>query len=154
MATSYKSQAIAHELANRFANRVGLTALGIVEGFDTDSNPLITIGTGVAGTANFIVKVLPTSWPLAQDVLGLTALQYTPHSIAIVTEADPTGGAGADPTTRSQLLQVIAQSVDMGCHVDWYESASGVAPSAAAIVVGNLKASYDPDLWHPLINGQ
>jgi hypothetical protein len=154
MSTSYKSVAISKELADRLRSR-GLSTLGVVESFDTDQNPLITIGSGVAGTANFLIKVMPTNWPLAKDILGLAALQYTPTTIAIATEADPAAGAGADPTTRAQLLPVLGQCMEMGTHVDWYESANGTAPSAATIAdPTKLKASFDQDNYRPLISSQ
>jgi len=149
MATSFKAQSIAHELADRLKAR----GIVLVESFDTDSNPLITIGDGVAGHQNALVKVLPLNWPLAKDVLGNTAFQYTPHVVQLGTETD--AGGSSSVLTIANLMPILQQSGDMGCRVEWYESANGVAPTAA--ILGDatkLKASYDPDLYHPVINGQ
>lgn len=161
MANSYKALAIAHELADKLKAR---QALAVVESFDTDNNPLITLGAGSPGGANFVIKVAAVDWPLGQDVLGLAQNVFSPHVIAVASEADPAGGAGADPTTRAQLLPVIGQCMAMGCETRWYESASGVAPSAGTITAGatgtqafgptNLKATYAPDVYHALISQQ
>lgn len=149
MATSFKAQAIAHKLADLYKAR-GYTP---TESFDTDNNPLISIGPGTAGNKNAIVKVLPTSWPLANDILGNAALQYTPHTIQIVTEADSAGTGIATATAWQFLFDIMGQATLMGCHVDTYQSANGVAPSTAAIT-GAPKSSFDPDLFHALISQQ
>jgi len=153
MSTTYKAQALAHELADRLRAR-GFTALGVVESFDTDQSPLIIIGAGANGGRNAVIKVGPVVWPLAQDILGLTAPQYTPHVLQLVTEANPAGGAGADPLTPADLLGIMGQSVLMGCQTEWYQSASGTAPTAAAIIAGNLKATFAPDVYHAMVSSQ
>ncbi len=153
MANSYKAQAIANELGDKLKQRMA-AALAPVASFDTDGYPLLTLGAGAPGGANFVIKVAAVAWTLPQDVLGLAQNVFTPHTISIVTEADPAGGSGADPTTRAQLLPVIAQCLSMGCQTDWYESANGVAPTAGAIVAGNLKATYQPDVYHALVSNQ
>lgn len=153
MATSFKAQAIANQLADLLKAR-GLGSLGLVQSFDTDQNPLISIGSGAAGSANFIIKVTPVILPDSQDVLGNASIAYSPHVIQLCTEADPAAGAGADPTTRQQLLNVLGQIGRMGARQEWYESASGVAPSAAALIAGNLKASFEPDPYWPMIGNQ
>jgi hypothetical protein len=153
MANDYKSQAISNQLADLFKQRLN-GSLALVQSNDTDLNPLISIGPGTNGGANAIVKVIPQNWPLAQDVLGLSANIYGPHTVQLVTEADPAGGAGADPLTPAQLLLVIGQIVLMGCLVEWYQSASGTAPSAAAIIAGNLKGTFVPDVQYQMISSQ
>lgn len=165
MANSYKALAIAHELADKLKARLPSTQI-VTESFDTDNNPLVSISDGspAAGEANFVIKVAAVDWLLAQDVLGLAQNVFSPHVIALATEADPAGGAGADPTTRAQLLPVLAQCLAMGCETRWYESTNGVAPSAGTITAGgaagaafgptNLKATYAPDVYHALISQQ
>jgi hypothetical protein len=153
MATDYKSQAIAHDLASRLGER-GLTSLGIVESFDTDGNPLINIGAGSAGGANAVIKCLPVVWPLAQDVLGLSANMYSPHTLQLVTEADPTAGSGADPLSPNQLMMILGQVQQMGTIVEWYQTAAGTPPTAAGITSGNLQSTFYPDQRYPLISGQ
>ena len=165
MANSYKALAIAHDLADRLKTRLPSTQI-VTESFDTDLNPLITINDGSPATleANFVIKVAAVDWPTAVDVLGLAQTVYTPHVIAVATEADTTAGAAADPTTRAQLLPVIAQCLAMGCETRWYESAVGAVPTAGTITAGaatgaafgttNLKATYQPDHYHALVSNQ
>jgi hypothetical protein len=163
VANSYKAQAIAHELADKLKTR---QALPVTESFDTDGNPLISLGDGASGDANFVIKVAAVDWPLPQDILGLAQNVYTPHTIAVATEADYAGTVDniADPTTRAQLLPVIGQCLAMGCETRWYESAAGTAPTAGTITAGassgaafgttHLKATYAPDHYRPLISQQ
>lgn len=153
MGTTYKAQALANQLADWLKAR-GLSSLGLTQSFDTDLNPLISIGSGSIGSANFIIKVAPIAWPLAEDIFGNAAIQYAPHVIQMVTEANPVGGAGADILTPQQLMNVLNQCQLMGCQMEWYESANGVAPTAAAIIAGNLKATFNPDVYYPLISNQ
>lgn len=154
MATSAKASKMSAELADRLKIRPGLSALTVRESVDTDGNPLILVGAGSAGGENAVVKTKPVVWSLATDVLGLAANIYTPHVMQVVTEANPTGGSGADPLSAADLLSLIAQCSAMGCIVEWYQSAAGVAPTAAAIITANLKATYYPDARYPLISGQ
>jgi hypothetical protein len=165
VANSYKALAIAAELADKLKTRLPATQL-VTQSFDTDGNPLISINDGTAATleANFVIKIAAVDWPLALDVLGLAQTVFTPHVIAIATEADTTAGAAADPMTRAQLLPVIGQALAMGCETRWYESAVGAVPTAATITAGaatgaafgttNLKATYQPDHYHGLVSNQ
>lgn len=156
MSTSYKAQAIANELADKLKSR-GLSSLGVVQSFDTDSNPLITIGTGVAGTANAVIKVMPQDWPLAQDVLGNAANAFSPHQIKLATEADYAGTTDnvADADSKAILGPLLTQIIEMGTQWKWYESASGTAPTAATLnSESNLKSANDPDHYRPLLSSQ
>src|SRR5690348_11168024 len=70
VSTTAKAIALAHELADRLKNRKAISALTIVESFDTDQNPLIALGTQASSdSAAFLIKIEPVSWPLAQDIL-------------------------------------------------------------------------------------
>lgn len=155
MSTTYKANAISNELADKLKARLN-GSLALVQGFSAaDQSPTIVIGAGSAGGANFAIKTTGISWALAQDILGLTANSYTPHVIQLVTEADPTAGAGADPTSRAQLMPVLLQCQLMGARVEWYETAAGTAPTIALLEAGTatLKASFDPDVYRPMIVG-
>lgn len=174
--TSYKSIALANQLADWLKARLG-TSTSVLQGFDTGDGaftnpPIIYVcpaadttvkadGTNAtAGHANFQIKVCPVPWATAQDVLGNPAIEYTPHVIRLITEADPTGGAGSDPTTRAQLLAVTAQLTQMGTRVEWYETANGTAPTIAADPneatpgTATLRTTWDPDFYRPLISAQ
>lgn len=150
MATTYKAQAMSKELADRLKARLN-GALTLVQGFDTDQNPYIEIGAGAAGQPNAIIKVMPVDWPLAQDVLGLTANAYTPHKICVVTEAVNTNGSYL---TRAQQLLIFGQVSLMGSRVEHYNSANGDDPDLDDIVPAKLVASFEPDLYYPMISSQ
>jgi hypothetical protein len=152
MSTTYKAGAIAHELADRLKVRPGLADLTITESMDSDQGPLITLSDGALTTTHesAIVKVEPQSWPLAKDVLGLDALQYTPHVVKLLWEASPQGGF-----TTADRLELVAQCVAMGCQVKVYESTSGAGVILADIDnAAKLVATYDPDAFRPLISSQ
>jgi hypothetical protein len=159
MATTYKAQAIAHQLADWLKARLNGTPANLVEGFSSaDQNPYILINDGSPATleANFVIKVMPIAWPTAQDILGLAQIQYTPHVIQLVTEADTTAGAAADPFTRAQLMNVLGQIQQMGTQVEWYETAAGTVPTLTLLENGTatLKSTWNPDLYRPLISNQ
>jgi hypothetical protein len=149
---SYKAQAIAHELADRLKVRAGLSALTITESTHSDGSPLITLSDGALTTTHesAIVKVEGASWPLAQDVLGSAALQYTPHVVKLLWEASPAGGL-----TAKDRLELEGQAVAMGCQVRLYQSSSGAGVVLADIDnEAKLVGVFDPDAYRPLISSQ
>lgn len=139
MTVSAKANEIAHTIAQNIKLRQ--SALTVAESFDTDGFPLVQVGSGSIGAAGGLIKVLPVDWPLAKDILGLTATNFGPHRVQIVTEADPAGGAGANINTAQQLLNLIADAILSGCQIEWYQSANGNAPDVSDITSGNLKAT-------------
>lgn len=160
MATSYKAQAIAHQLADWLKARLngGLT---VTEAFSTvDQNPYILVNDGspVAGEANFVIKVLAQPWTTAQDVLGLTANVYSPTIVELCTEAGPSSTVDPSGVTAKYLMLVLNQISQMGTHIDWYETANATAPTIGALPSeggsATLKTSWDPDLYRPLISQQ
>jgi hypothetical protein len=151
MATSYKAQALASELADKIRSR-GFGGSLLVDA--ADLNPYVSIGDGTIGGANALLKVKPVDWPLAKDVLGLDQAVFAPHVIQFVTEADPTAGAGANPLTRGQVLGILGQAMAMGCVVEWYESANGDSPDLDDITPAKLKGTFHPDHYHPLVSAQ
>jgi hypothetical protein len=151
MATTQQALDLAADLLSDFAIR--LKALVQTTATDTDSNPLIKIGsasTGTAGTDGALIKVLPLTTFLL-DALGNAQPVYGPHIIQVVTEADPIGGAGADPVTVNTLLQVFGEVLRKGARVEWYQSANGTAPVVASITAGNLKSVFD-SLYQPTVS--
>lgn len=172
--TSYKSIAIANQLVDWLKARLG-SSMSVLQGFDTaDTNftnpPIIYVcpaadttvtptgANATAGHANFAIKISPLPWATGQDVLGNPAIEYSPHVIRLITEADPTAGAGADPTTRAQLLAVTAQLTQIGTRVEWYETAAATAPTSGADPADGgsavLKTTWDPDFYRPIISAQ
>ena len=163
MSTTFKAQAIAHELADRLKVRPAINALGVAEATDADLNPIITIGVidltadpaGVTTVACAILKVEPQSWPLAQDILGNAAIQFTPHVIKILKEAGPAGTPTGGGLSSSAVLELLAQCTQMGCRVEIYETESGGGVELADIDdATHLVDAYDPDAYHPLISSQ
>lgn len=154
MANSYKAIGMARSLNDVLSKR--LPTLNVRESFDTDGNPLILVGAGTAGQANAVIKVKAISWPLAKDILGLDSTVYVPHVVQLCTEANFAGTTDnvADTLNPQQLLDILTEVTKLGSKVEWYQTASGTAPTAAGITGSNLKASIDPNLYWPMIASQ
>lgn len=154
MATSAKAIALARSIASEL--RLRQSALAVAESFDSDGSPLVKLGTGSIGAAGGLIKVRPQDWPLAKDILGLTASIYSPHVIQLVTEANYEGATDnvLDINTPAVLLLLLGEALSKGCRVEWYQSANGNAPDASDITSGNLKASWDPSFEHGMIANQ
>lgn len=150
MATTKKALVLSEELAADLAMRLGMAA---TVSYDTDNCPLVSFGSGVAGTANILIKVKPEALPGSQDILGLASIPYGPHIIQLCTEANYAGATDNvdDPLTPAQLLATLGEIVMKGCKVEWYQSATGVAPSTAALIAADLKAAFQPSMKYPLI---
>lgn len=150
-----KALEFAHELADklklRFAGKV------VTEGYDTDGLPTITINDGTPATTemNIFVKVSLLSWPLAKDVIGLSANIYVPLVVQIVTEA-PASGSGVGVYLNVQnALDIAGEVVFRGAGVQWWQSANGTIPSATTLGTStNQKASFSPDLYNPITSQQ
>lgn len=145
---SYKAQALSHEIADIL--KIRLSTLTLVESFDTNGNPTISLGAGSPGGKNIFVRVAPISWPLSLNVIGLASEVFTPHVIQFATEANPAGGAGADILTPTELLPFIGEVMRRGTKVEWYTSTNGTAPVVGTLVSGNLQASYEASLYFPM----
>jgi hypothetical protein len=131
-----------------------MSDLTVSESFDTNGDPVISIGTLVAGSRSAIIRVKAIDWPLAKDVLGLASTIYTPHVIQLLTESNPTAGAGADILTAQDELTLLGTICKRGTLVEWYKTANTVAITVAAIISGNLKASYDAELYWNMLASQ
>ncbi len=147
-----KAHAIAADIASELTLR--LPALVITEAVDSDLLPLVKVGDGSAGSASAVIKVIPQDWPLAKDILGLTATIFTPHKIQVVLEANPAGGAGADHLTWAQRLPILGVVLGKGTCVEIYEGAAGATIEAGDITSGNLKATFDGSLVHGMLSNQ
>jgi hypothetical protein len=149
-----KAVSIARDIASNL--RLRQTALAVTESFDTDLLPVITVGTNVAKAPGAQIKVVPQDWPLAKDILGLTALAFGPHKIQIVLEANAEAGDADEDDVNSWavLLPIIGECVLRGCRVEIYNSATADSPDLADITAGNLKASFDPHVQFGMIANQ
>jgi hypothetical protein len=146
-----KAIALANDLASSLKQR---QALAVAVSFDTDNLPLVKVGTGVAGAAGALIKLVPQDWALAKDILGLTANVYAPTKAQVLFESNPSAGAGADLMTWAQLLPIIGEVLARGCRTEVYTVANGVAPVAAGIIAGNLRATFDPSVQYGMIANQ
>lgn len=144
---SFKANEIRDELADELKKR--LSDLAHVNSFDANANPMITIGAGSALGRNAVIVVKPIDWPLAKDVLGLPATVFTPHVIQLVTEANFAGTTDnvADPLLPQDILVLLSTICKRGTKVEWYQSATSVAPTTAAILTANKKAEIEADLY-------
>lgn len=151
MANSKKAQALSREIGDKLKKR--LSALTFVQSFDTDSNPVWTIGPDTTTTQSAIIKIKPTDWTLAKDALGNAANMYANHTVQLVTEKSVIGTGAGDYLTLPTLLALLGEILSLGCKVEWYQDTNGTAPTLADITAAKLIASYD-SLYNPLISSQ
>lgn len=149
---SFKAQELAHNLASELAVR--MTGLTVSESFDSNGDPVISIGALTAGSRSAIIRVKAIDWPLAKDVLGLASTIYTPHVMQLLTEANPTAGAGADILTAQDVLTLLGTICKRGTLVERYATANTVAITVAAIISGNKVAEYDAELYWNMLASQ
>lgn len=149
-----KALEMAHEIADKLKLRFSTKT--VTEGFDTDGLPTITVNDGSPATTemNIFVKVNLQSWPLAKDILGNAANIYAPLTVQLVTEAPAAGSGAGVYLTVQNVLDIVGELILRGSRVEWYQSANGVVPVAASITAGNLKGSFQPDLYNPLTSQQ
>ncbi len=159
MATTKKALATAEELKSELALRI--PSLACVLTFDTDSSPVLTIGTNAASATGALVpgaviKVMPITWALAKDILGLDSSVYTPHVVKICFEANyaSTVDTVADTNSWAVLLPIVAACVMRGMRTEVYQSAFATAPAVAQMTTSNLKSTYEPSLQYPMVSSQ
>lgn len=153
MATTKKALAMAEELVSELKQRQ--SALAVALTYDSDQNPLIRVGSGANGAAGGLIKIMPIVWPLAKDVLGLSAEMFHPHVVRLNVEANAAGGAGADINTWAVQLLLVAACVSKGARTEVYESTNGTAPNATDINdATKLKATWEPSSQYPMISSQ
>jgi hypothetical protein len=153
MATTEKAQQIARDLADIFSKTVAATMPYLTTGFDSLGNPSFVLSVDATPTLNHkvvAVTVRPYATGTATDVFGNTANAYTPHIVAICTEANyaATNDNIADILTPVELLPILIELGRKGTIVEWHVTANGTVPSAAAIVAGTvLVKTYKPLYW-------
>jgi hypothetical protein len=126
-----------------------IPTLACVQYFDSDTNPYLILGTGVAGTPGAVIKVMPQP-RLGVDCLGLASVEFSPHMCLVETEAVATGPA--DPTPAATKAQIWLTVASFGTRVDIYESTTGNFPAVADFAsTTNFKTTFQ-NLKYPLIN--
>ncbi|NDD54170.1 hypothetical protein EBZ39_09885 [bacterium] len=153
MATSAKALALAQSLADSLKRRL---TLAVTLSFDADQNPLIRVGTGVAGTDGGLIKVSPIDWPLAKDVLGLDSPVYTPHVIKVCFEAAKAiaGPAISNPVTWKTRLALLAEAAVRGTRLEVFESDADSAPASSDMVAGKLRAAQEASPEYGMVQSQ
>jgi hypothetical protein len=146
MASTAKAIAIARNLIDLWTKEVATTLPIIVETFDTDGNPVITLSADTTPAFSekvIVVRVKPIDWT-ATDVIGHTSQIFTPHVIQIATETDAT----TDILTPVELLPVLAEIAKTGCMVEWYQETNGTVPTVAVtMVAAKLTKKYSDLYW-------
>lgn len=148
---------LAYMIQEELAQRLGPAGANVTGGvgevkFDTDGNPWFQIGTPGTTNKGGVIKVQPTPWTLAKDILGNAAIQYTPHEILLSTETNSV--AGTDVNTADVLLAIIGVICLKGCKVLWYKTAAATVPAVSGGVNGTLTATFNPHIQYPLVMQQ
>lgn len=152
MALSTKAQEVAIQLLENVRTRFkGVSPLAISAGlsYDTDGGAYFRVGSGVASFPGGVFKVNNYAWPLPLNAIGLPQEVYTPCTIKFCTEANLTGGGGADINTPAQLLMMIGEGLQFNSRFEWYVVANGTAPSVAGMIASNLQYAFD-NIYLPL----
>lgn len=155
MATTKKALAMADEMVSELKQRQ--SALAVSLSYDSDQNPLIRVGPGTNGAKGGLIKIAPIDWPLAKDVLGLSAEMYTPHVVKLNVEANFAGTTDnvADINTWVEQLLLVSACVTRGARTEVYLSTNGTAPNATDINdVTKRVAVYEPSAQYPMISSQ
>jgi hypothetical protein len=160
MATTKKALVMAEELVSELRQRQ--TALAVALTYDTDGSPLVRLGSGVASStgtpvAGALFKIMPISWPLAKDILGLDATMFHPHVVKVNVEANyaSTVDTVADNNTPAQMLLYIAAAVTRGARVEMYVSTFGTAPNATDLAdATKLTGVWEPNQQYPMLSSQ
>jgi hypothetical protein len=140
------------DLVDLLRKSVATTLPVVVETFDSNADPVATLSadaTPAAGEKVVVLRIKAQSSIGAVDSLGLASKQYGPHVIQICTELNyaATTDNVADILTPVELLPVLIECGRRGAKVEWYQTANGTVPSAAAMTSGNLKATWN-DLYN------
>jgi hypothetical protein len=116
---------------------MGEPVLGVTVGGDMS----LKCGDGTAGDPNAFIVFTNFPTPLATNIVGLTAEEFAPCVVQLVTEALAAGAIIGD----ADWLNLLTTLVNAGARIDWYKSANGVAPTAAAIT--GAPVSVYPSLY-------
>ena len=147
------AQVIQANLADELTARNALGTVGtgvgaLVQTTDGSGNPVVTVGSAVAGQDYAFIRIVqvPT---LQTDALGNTQRVYAPTIIQVVLE----GTSGAPTTNAVATLgfieKVMASCNKWGAEVDTYLGANGAVPVVADIT-GVPANTYFPDPYNPL----
>lgn len=151
--TTAKAQASHRELIDLLTKQVAATLPVVTASFDSDGNPISTLSadaTPAFGEKVVVIRTKPIVWAEAKDVLGNAAITYGPHVIQICTEKNFEGTTDniLDILGPAELLPIIVEAGRKGHNVEWYRTANGTVPSAAAMTAANLAATWQNLYWN------
>jgi hypothetical protein len=135
------AEALRADFAQRFATVSGLIS-------DVNGQAYFLVGAGTAGTQSCIVKVQDFV-PAGFDGVGHPAASYgCPVTVQICEECSTIAATPLLTGANQAIVMGVASSI--GARVELYMTANTVIVSNAAIVVGNLVATYDPSLQYKM----
>lgn len=141
-----KANAMSRDLKDKLKFRFTTVA----EGAAADGNPTVSVGTMGAGSQSAFIKIKCIAL-IGNDAIGQASREFSPHVVQVVLETSTIANVGLMTEANKGLLMI--ELMKLGCKIEIYMSANTTAPSAAAIIAANLKASIDPDAqWKSLAN--
>lgn len=146
--TSHKAVALAEEIVSLLRQR--FADFTVEWEHDTDQHPVIRFydTAPVSDAAGALIKVRPVEWPLARDVLGLTATIFVPITIQVVVEEDSAGMAWG------WLVTLLGDLIFKGTKLELYQRDHGAFPEIADIDPDNLEVTYHGHPQYPMMADQ
>jgi hypothetical protein len=137
---SAKSLNIAAELKNELEQR----GYSVVQSFDTDNEPLLTIGGSTAGQENALIK-LKTLAPLGgSPSIGFSGLDaasaYCPVVAQLVLESSSV--AGSQELNAIDMLKIVASLAKRGMDIELYLTSDGDNIGADEITGAQLTGTW------------
>jgi hypothetical protein len=120
--------------------------------FDSDGEPYMTIGSNAAAGQQYAVLKVKTILPLGVDSLGLAARGYATVVCQLVEETSTI--ANVPLLTQANQLLILGELGHRGARIELYMTANTVAATVGAIIAGNLKATFEPDLKYKTLSQQ
>jgi hypothetical protein len=147
MATTTKALATARELIDLWTKEVSASFVSIVQSFDTNGNPVITLSDGgpAAGEKTVVVRIQPLATWAPKDILGLSSQMFTPHQIDICTETNAAGTPNI--LTTVELLPVLAEIAKRGMVINWYQTPNLTVPAVAQMTAAQLSSTFSDLYW-------
>lgn len=143
----------ANQLAAQLVDELKIRFPGFIvtPSSDTNGDPTILLAadaTPATTEKNVFIRVKAQPWPLAKDVLGLTAGRFTPHVIEFAVESHSAGVVSNGYLTQADWLTLLGTLTQRGTKVDGYASANGVVPVVATLndstkFIGSFQANYE-----------
>ena len=136
---------LAAELTVRGSVNAAVAGAQLVQTTDSSGNPVITVGSSVAGQDYAFIRVIQQP-SLMTDALGNAQRTYAPTIIQVALEASSAGNNANASQAFTDTLDAVKK---WGTKVETYLSAHGTVPVVGSIT-GTPSASWYPDVYNPL----